>query len=63
MKYFDKNTIRYITGIDGKTKIVSSVMDNIEAIVNKNSHMTYDEIAKEMDTTEYDIRRALGLIQ
>ena len=60
MKYFDKNTIRHIT-IDGKSKLVS-VRDDIEAIVNKNSHMTYEQIAKEMNMTQYDVRRELGLI-
>jgi DeoR/GlpR family transcriptional regulator of sugar metabolism len=43
-------------------KVSESFRNKIVELLEQNPHMTYAELAKNATYSEYDIRRALGLI-
>lgn len=54
----DKNQIRYIEPVSMRL-----FKDKLISLMDQNPHMTYAELANKSTFSEYDIRRALGLIQ
>ena len=44
-------------------RIITMSDEELREIVEEHQHLTYAEIASTYDVTEYQVRRAIGLLQ